>query len=60
MIRGCDQTMPATVWYLISTTHSSGCLANDANEGNGDKPKLLMLMLRQSTGILLLNKGFAC
>ena len=52
--------MPATVWYLISTTHSSGCLANDAHEGNGDKPKLLMLMLRQSTGILLLNKGFAC
>ncbi len=59
MIRGCDQTMPATAWYLVSTTHSSGCIANNANEGDADKPKLLMLM-RQSTGTLLPNKEVAC
>jgi len=51
--------MPTTALYLISTTHSSGYLANNANEGNGDKPKLLMLM-RQSTGTLQPNKEVAC
>jgi len=43
--------MPATAWYLISTTHSSECSANNINEGDADKPKVLMLT-RQSTGTL--------
>ena len=55
MIRDCDQTMPATAWYLVSKTYSSGCLANNANAGDSDQPELVMLW-RQSYRTLLPNK----